>query len=73
VEDKTPFLGDIPLIGRLFRSNVDQHQKRNLIIFVSARLINPAGEPIRSDEETEEEVVATPPAEAEQLPFLPKN
>jgi general secretion pathway protein D len=75
VEDKTPLLGDIPLIGRLFRSNVDQHLKRNLIIFVSARLINPAGEPIRSDEESEEEVVATPPAEAQvpELPFLPKN
>jgi general secretion pathway protein D len=70
VEDKTPLLGDIPLIGRLFRSNVDQHQKRNLIIFVSARLINPAGEPVRSDEEAEEEVVAAPPPEA-PMPELP--
>jgi general secretion pathway protein D len=72
VEDKTPFLGDIPLLGRLFRSNVDQHLKRNLVIFVSARLINPAGEPVRSDEETEEEVVAQPPAEIE-LPLMPKK
>jgi general secretion pathway protein D len=73
VEDKTPLLGDIPLLGRLFRSNVDQHIKRNLIIFVSARLINPAGEPVRSDEESEEEVVASPPAEAQIPEFLPKN
>ena len=74
VEDKTPFLGDVPLIGRLFRSQVDQHLKRNLVIFVSARLINPSGEPVRSDEETEEEVVAQPPAEiAPELPLMPKK
>ena len=56
VEDKTPILGDIPLIGRLFRSNVDQHIKRNLVIFVTARLINPEGQPISSDDEKEEAV-----------------
>jgi general secretion pathway protein D len=26
-EDKTPSIGDIPLVGRLFRTNVDQHVK----------------------------------------------
>jgi general secretion pathway protein D len=26
-EDKTPIIGDIPLVGRLFRTNVDQHIK----------------------------------------------
>jgi general secretion pathway protein D len=56
VEDKVPFLGDLPLAGRLFRSSVDQHIKRNLVIFVSARLINAAGEPVNLDEEKEEVV-----------------
>jgi general secretion pathway protein D len=56
VQDKIPLLGDIPLLGRLFRSDVDQHQKRNLVIFVTARLMNPAGEPVRDEEEKEEEV-----------------
>ena len=62
VEDKVPFLGDIPVLGRLFRSSVDQHLKRNLVIFVSARLINPAGEPVRLDDEKEEivETIAPP-------------
>src|ERR1700730_13000359 len=36
VADRTPIIGDIPLVGRLFRTNVDQHIKRNLIIFVTA-------------------------------------
>ncbi len=76
VEDKIPFLGDIPLIGRLFRSNVDQHLKRNLVIFVSARLMNPAGDPVRIDEEKEELVEILPPPEVNlpslELPLMPK-
>ena len=59
VEDRTPFIGDLPLVGRLFRTNVDQHIKRNLIIFVTARLVNPAGQPVNQVEEEEEAV--TPP------------
>jgi general secretion pathway protein D len=54
VEDKVPILGDIPLAGRLFRSNVDQKIKRNLIIFVTARLMDAEGRPVRLDEDTEE-------------------
>jgi type II secretory pathway component GspD/PulD (secretin)/tetratricopeptide (TPR) repeat protein len=50
-EDKTPIIGDIPLVGRLFRSNVDQHIKRNLIIFVTARLVTPGGLPLNVEEE----------------------
>jgi general secretion pathway protein D len=60
VEDKTPIIGDIPLVGRLFRSKVDQHVKRNLVIFVTARLVNPEGQPIISDEEKEEPVEQLP-------------
>jgi general secretion pathway protein D len=63
VEDKVPLLGDVPLLGRLFRSSVDQHIKRNLIIFVSARLINPAGDPVRPNEEAEENVETLPTPE----------
>jgi general secretion pathway protein D len=54
VQDKVPVLGDIPLAGRLFRSNVDQKIKRNLIIFVTARLMDAEGKPVRQDDEQEE-------------------
>src|SRR6266513_282425 len=50
-EDKTPIIGDIPLVGRAFRTNVDQHIKRNLVIFVTARVITPAGVPLNEEEE----------------------
>ncbi|MEY2525651.1 MAG: ral secretion pathway protein, partial [Verrucomicrobiota bacterium] len=61
VEDKTPIVGDIPLVGRLFRSNVDQHIKRNLIIFVTARLVTPGGQPLNPTEEEEEQDFIQPP------------
>lgn len=48
VDDRIPFLGDIPLIGRLFRSTYDNSVKKNLLIFVTARLVDPAGRPVGS-------------------------
>jgi general secretion pathway protein D len=74
VEDKIPLIGDVPIIGRLFRSSVDQHIKRNLIIFVTARLINAAGEAVRSEDEKEEviEPVPAPTIAPQELPLMPK-
>jgi general secretion pathway protein D len=51
VEDKVPIIGDIPLIGRAFRTNVEQHNKKNLVIFVTARIVTPAGLPLNEEEE----------------------
>jgi len=50
VKDKIPFLGDIPVIGRLFRSEGQKSKKSNLLIFVTARLVDPAGKPIHRAE-----------------------
>jgi general secretion pathway protein D len=58
VEDKTPIIGDIPLVGRLFRTSADQHIKRNLIMFVTANLIDPAGQPLIKQIEDGDEVAA---------------
>jgi len=46
VEDKVPILGDIPLIGRLFQTKAENHIKSNLIIFVTARIIDATGQPV---------------------------
>jgi general secretion pathway protein D len=59
IDDKVPVLGDLPGIGRLFRSKVDQSVKRNLVIFVTARLIKSDGKPLYS-----QEIVETPTLEA---------
>ena len=67
VEDRTPLLGDLPLVGRLFRTNVDQHIKRNLVIFVTAHLVNPAGQLVNPPEEEEEQETVQPPL----LPEVP--
>ncbi|MBQ7581227.1 MAG: hypothetical protein IJU25_00230, partial [Lachnospiraceae bacterium] len=51
VEDKYPFLGDLPLIGRFFQSKGRAAQKYNLLIFLSCRLVNPDGSPLRERED----------------------
>jgi len=42
-KDKVPLLGDIPLLGRLFRSEASHSEKKNLVIFVTPKIIDPAG------------------------------
>jgi general secretion pathway protein D len=48
VEDKVPLLGDIPILGRLFQTKSEDHFKRNLMVFVTAKLIDPSGQPIKT-------------------------
>lgn len=36
-----PLLKDIPLLGRLFRSDVDTTEKRELLVFVTPRVVDP--------------------------------
>jgi len=50
IDDRIPGLGDIPLIGRLWRTKNQVSAKRNLLIFVTARLVNPDGIPVRMGE-----------------------
>lgn len=58
VQDKTPILGDVPLAGALFRSSSNQRIKRNLLIFVSAGLLDPAGQPLIKSVEKDREILA---------------
>lgn len=51
VEDKVPILGDIPVVGRLFQSKAENRVKSNLIIFVTAQIIDAAGRPLRGSAE----------------------
>ncbi len=49
VEDKVPILGDIPVIGRLFQTKAENRIKSNLIIFVTAQIIDATGRPLRGN------------------------
>ena len=44
-------LGDLPLVGRFFRSESKQTSKNNLLIFVTPTLIDPSGNRLHTDDE----------------------
>ena len=46
-DDRIPILGDVPLIGRFFRSEIEDANKTNLLIFTKVLLVNPDGTPLR--------------------------
>jgi len=50
-KDKVPVLGDLPVVGRLFRSESSQTSKKNLMIFVTPTIIDPAGNRYHSEDE----------------------
>ncbi len=51
IRDKVPVLGDLPFLGRLFRSESKVARKSNLLIFVTPTIIDPSGNRKHSDEE----------------------
>jgi len=52
VDDSVPGLGDIPLVGRLFRSEASQKIKSNLVVFCTVRIIGPDGKRLLQDEDS---------------------
>lgn len=47
VNDKTPILGDIPVVGRLFQSNSRKHTSTAILFLVNVELVDPTGRPYR--------------------------
>ena len=50
-KDKVPVVGDLPIVGRLFQSQMKVAVKKNLMIFVTATIVDPAGNRLHSDDE----------------------
>jgi general secretion pathway protein D len=63
-KDKVPILGDIPLMGRLFQSQSKSATKKNLMIFVTATIVDPAGNRVHTDDELPFAQNAIPPQPA---------
>ncbi|MFM2177777.1 MAG: hypothetical protein RL015_1875 [Verrucomicrobiota bacterium] len=43
IDDRVPLLGDLPVVGRLFQSKVKQRRTKNLILFVTVKVVDPSG------------------------------
>jgi general secretion pathway protein D len=67
VDDKVPMLGDIPMLGRLFRSEASQKIKSNLVIFCTMRIINPDGTLVFPEDEENPEFARS--GSAEMMPW----
>ncbi|MDA0814310.1 MAG: type II and III secretion system protein, partial [Verrucomicrobia bacterium] len=46
INDRTPVFGDLPFLGAMFRSKVQEQRRRALIFFVTVKVIDPGGQPI---------------------------
>jgi general secretion pathway protein D len=51
IKDQVPVLGSLPLVGVLFRSESKTTAKKNLLVFITPTLIDPAGNRLHSDDE----------------------
>ncbi len=49
-EDKVPVLGDLPLVGRLFRSEGEQRKRKALIYFARVDVVDPTGRDVATGE-----------------------
>ena len=50
-ENKVPLLGDLPLLGWLFKYQTQSHQKTNLLVFLTPRALKNAADPSSLDQE----------------------
>ena len=67
MKDKVPVLGDIPLVGRLFRSETNVTKRKHLLIFVTPTIIDPAGNRVHAPEEMPFSQNAVPPQKTGKL------
>jgi general secretion pathway protein D len=49
VNDSIPLLGNLPLVGRFFQSNVERVDTKNVVIFVTVDVVDPSGQKINRD------------------------
>jgi general secretion pathway protein D len=50
-KDKLPVIGDLPFIGRFFQTQSKTTQKKNLMIFVTATIVDPSGHRVHTDDD----------------------
>jgi general secretion pathway protein D len=43
IKDKVPIVGNIPIVGRAFQSQLAQREMKNVIFFVTVNVVDPGG------------------------------
>ena len=61
IKDQVPVLGDIPFLGRFFRSEATTATKKNLLVFVTPNIIDPAGNYVHNRDNLPYDPQAIPP------------
>ena len=56
--NKLPLLGDLPVLGNLFRNTAKENQKTELLVFLTPKVVRDPAEAKRLKEETEKQVNA---------------
>lgn len=51
IENKVPFLGDLPLLGTLFKSTTEKQIKKNLMVFIHPVIMDESGSSTRETRE----------------------
>lgn len=59
-QDKVPILGDLPLVGRLFRSEGEHKSRRALLIFAKVNIVDPTGKRSSGDDSGEDIAAQSP-------------
>jgi len=54
-EAKVPILGDMPLLGWLFKRKTTRNVRKHLLIFVSAKILHPTGSEYKTEDEEKDE------------------
>ncbi len=49
VDDQIPVLGNLPFVGRFFRTHTTETETKNIIIFVTVNVIDPSGQKVNQD------------------------
>lgn len=58
-QDKVPYIGDLPVIGKAFRSKTRSSTKRALLLFVTVKLVDPGGNPLNAPLDDEQPEMMT--------------
>lgn len=53
-EDKIPMLGDLPLVGRLFRSSGEEKVRKALLFFAKVDVVDPTGRDVKTGKRPDE-------------------